>query len=272
MPVLLEFNRQYKSSKELTVPPPTISFTTFATKEEFKNARKSVELLINWVLEDFLSEKSIIYRYCFQMGLMAYPLHDSYLLETLPDQTKKHIEEQIHEISIFLLKYLLHFCLSGYVLEDISKKIINELSESYLELDFDGINNDQDTINLWINTLPKTKHLDLYDTTLVNLIDEIISPCNYNCEIIFLKISEYKCIDWIWMKQQILTLYTQGFRYPVLELNSLGEFNIVIINTNDEPNLSLLTKHINFEKQFIFRQSINSVKMSLIQTWEEVGA
>jgi hypothetical protein len=247
LPVLLEFNRQYKSSKELTVPPPTISFTTFATKEEFKNARKSVELLINWVLEDFLSEKSIIYRYCFQMGLMAYPLHDSYLLETLPDQTKKHIEEQIHEISIFLLKYLLHFCLSGYVLEDISKKIINELSESYLELDFDGINNDQDTINLWINNIPKTKHLDLYDTTLVNLIDEITPPCNYNCEIASLEISEYKYIDWIWMKQQILNLYTQGFRYPVLELNSLGEFNIVIINTNDEPNLSLLTKHINFD-------------------------
>ena len=273
LPVLLEFKRQYESSKELTVPPPTVSFTTFGTTEKFKEAKQSVELFVNWVLEDFLFEQNVIYSYCFQIGLITYPLHDSYYsFETLPDLTKKYTEEQIYEFSIFLLKNLLHFCLSDYILEGFSKKIINELSESYLELDFDSINDDQDTINLWIKNIPKTKYLDLYDTILVNLIDEITPPCNYNCEITSLEISEYKCIDWIWMKQQILNLYTKGFRYPVLELNSLGEFNIVIINTNDEPDLGVLTKQINFEKQFIFRRSINDIQMYVIQKWEEVGA
>ena len=47
---------------------------------------------------------------------------------------------------------------------------------------------------------------------------------------------------------------------------------IDIINTNDEPDLGVLTKQINFEKQFIFRRSINDIQMYVIQKWEEVGA
>lgn len=266
-PILLELGIQYKSSENLTVPPPKVRFSTTGN---FQEALLSIQALINWIDKEFLSHQNEIYRICFDLGLTAYPLLDDYLTCGLSNEERKAIEEHICKISVLLLKTIVHICLSSdYIALETAESVIKKVLRFYFECDSLSVTKqNKDSLISLIDDVAKNKHIELYNNVLMNLIDEVTPSINYDMSLSS-NLSDYKFIDWIWIKEEILNLRKNRVNCPAIKVNPLGEFDIVDISQEDYA--SLLSNKIDFEREFIFIISGNQNDVILINKWEELG-
>ncbi|MFB2897823.1 hypothetical protein ACE1CI_33315 [Aerosakkonemataceae cyanobacterium BLCC-F50] len=258
-PILLELGRQYNLSRTLTIPPPTIKVTT---NSDFENALLSVQALVDWIREEFLSNYSEMYDICFSLGLISHCLLDSYLACGVAPEQKIFIEEEIINISSSILITIVNVCLSDSLEEKIKQSILNKILLYYL--DINDLNDLKKSLFDSIEQIPKEKHLQLYHSILINLISEIIPPINVNC-LPSLNLSDYKEIDWIWIKEEILRWRKNGIWFPAVEVNDLGEVNIVKIHEED-----WLNNQIDLTEEFILRICCNDIITYLVKKWKEI--
>lgn len=259
--VLLELVVQYSSSSELNVPPPVMKFHPSKNFEEALETNKS---LINWIYTEFLGRKGEIHAECFIIGLDIHPLMDEYFSCTLPEDYKKFIVEKVVASSTRLLKRIARECLSDYTSVESVQNAIDVFSNEYLSCNALGIS-EESLISL-VDDIPNEKHLSLYHNVLMELLDSFLLPVNYRVPP-SQNLSEYKHLDWVWIREEILRFRERGIEFPALKANLMEQIGIVDIGK--EVYASSLKK-IDFRYQFVFITSSNAMDMAFIRDWGEV--
>ncbi|MBW4519542.1 MAG: hypothetical protein KME16_07555 [Scytolyngbya sp. HA4215-MV1] len=259
-PILLELGAQYGSSSKLNVPPPTVKFRS---NKNFEEGLESILSLIDWMLTEFLDEKRDIHAECFRVGLIIYPLMDEYFSCTLPESQKASIVEKVIASSTSFLKWIASQCLSDYTSVECVQNIINIFSTEYLSCQVSHVT--EKSLASLVDDIPHEKHFDFYHEILMDLLDEIVLPVNYRISP-SQNLSEYKHLDWIWIREEILRFRESGIEFPALKANLMEQVGIVDISR--EVYASALK--IDFRHQFIFITSSNGMEMALVRNWEEV--
>ena len=262
---LLEVAIRYGKSNSLTVPPPAIKITT---TKNFEDALSSIQSFVDWMYNHFLTEENQIHSICFELGLKCHPLLDSYLTYMLSDEHKKDLEENVCNSSIYLLKNIAKACLSEdlYLPDKEVKDIINDLSNNYLEKNINQMTIEK--IFTLIDNISNNKHLNLYHTKLMDLLDRLILPVTHDNQISS-NFSDYKNIDWIWIRERMLYLREKENLFPAVIVDINGFVNIV--DCSKEDYIIPLKDKIDFKNNFLFIILSTGIKTVLIKEWKEVS-
>lgn len=264
-PTLVEIAKIYVESSSVTVPPPAIKVRT---AKEFEEGLLSIQSFIEWMNDYFFTEQYTIQRLCFQLGLGVHPLLDSYLICGLNNEQKENLEDDVCNTSNYFLKNIVKACFSEnqYFSDEEIDNIINDVSQKYLEYDIQQLSVAQ--IFLLIDKIPKNKHLKLYHTTLMNLLDSLVLPINHNNSL-SADLAEYQFIDWIWVREKILYLRERGVQFPGLKVDINGVFDIIDLSIYDY--LIPIKDQIDFKNNFPFLISNGGIQTLLVKEWKEVG-
>ena len=150
-----------------------------------------------------------------------------------------------------------------YTSVECNQKIINIFSNEYFNCEVLDVT--EKSLAALVDDIPHEKHFDLYHDILMDLLDEIALPVNYRIPP-SQSFSEYKYLDWIWIREEILRFRESGIEFPALKANLMDQVGIVDISR--EVYASALK--IDFRHQFIFITSSNGMEMALVRSWEEV--
>ncbi|GCL41733.1 hypothetical protein [Dolichospermum planctonicum] len=263
---LLEVSIRYGKSKSLTIPPPVIKITT---TENFEDALSSIQSFIDWIYNDFLKEENQIHNICFELGLRCHPLLDSYFDCVLSDELRNDLEENVCNTSIYLLKNIAYACSSPehlYLPDEEIRDIINDLAKDYLEDDIHQTNLEE--IFILIDNVPRNKHLGLYHNKLINLLDRLILPLTHDDQF-STNLSDYKNIDWIWIRERMLHLREKQNLFPAVRVDISGFVHIV--DCSKEEYSSFFKDRIDFKNNFLLIASYSGVENVLIKEWKELG-
>jgi hypothetical protein len=266
---LLEVSIRYGKSSSLTVPPPTIK-TRIA--DNFEDALSSIQSFIDWMYNHFLTEENQIHKICFQLGVESYPLLDSYFDCVLSEELRNDLEENVCSTSIYLLKNIAYACSSPedlYLPDEEIRDIINDLAKDYLEDDIHQTN--LEGIFILIDNVPRNKHLGLYHNKLMNLLDRLIPPVTHGeDDKLSSNLSDYKNIDWIWIRERMLILREKQNLFPAVKVDINGF--VEIVDCTKEEYSSFFKDRIDFTNNFLLIASYGyDIKKVLIKEWKEVG-
>ena len=258
--VLMELFAQYNSSDDLKKCPPLIKFNIDG---EFEKSLEEITSLVDWIFSEFLQGKRTIHRECFNVGLIMYPLLDELFSGTLPEKNRKSISKRVIDSSTNILKLIATECLSEYTATESIEIVMGTFSEKYL--DNCEVNFNKEALLSLVKKVSDESHLSLYHDTLMDLIDMFTIPINYR-NFSSQKLSEYKYIDWTWIREEILGRKRNKAVFPALRINSMGR--VEIIDVAKEVYFSGF-KHINLEEEFIFVTSSSSMEMAIVHKWNE---
>lgn len=256
---VLELGSQYSSSNELNIPPPVVKFRS---ENGFEEAFESIQQLIDWIHAEFLGRTRNIHSECFMVGCTVHPLMDEYFACSISEMEKSLIIERVVTSSVSLLKWIANQCLSDKISLECVENTLSVIASEYLD-DTQSIS--RNSVLSVIDGITHETHFRLYESTLMNLLDQLILPINYKSDV-SQNLSEYNHLDWIWIREEILDLREHGVEFPALKVNLIGEVGIVDISK--EVYASVL--NIDFENQFVFITCSNEMEMMLIRSWDEV--
>ncbi len=259
-PILLELGAQYSTSSELNVPPPVVKFRSI---NNFAEALSTIESLVNWIQTEFLGESRDIHAECFMVGLIIHPLMDEYFSCMLPEARKTSMVERVVDSSTYLLKWIVAACLSDYASIESVQNVINIFSNEYLNCETSSIT--KESLASLVDNISHEKHFGSYHDILMDLLDEFLLPINYRIPP-SQHFSEYKYLDWIWIREEILRLRDSGIEFPALNINLMEQVSIVDIS----KKIYATSLKVDFRHQFVFVTSLNGMEMALVRNWEEV--
>ena len=260
-PVILELGMQYSSSSRLDTPPPPVKFRSHSNFEE---ALESIECLINWIYTEFLDETEDIHSECFTIGLIIHPLMDQYFSSGLTESQKASFEERVIASSISLLNWLASQCLPDYRSLKYTQHIFYILSNTYFNCEVKNIT--RESLPFMIDSIAPKLHLDLYHNILIDLLDDLVLPINYG-SLPSQNLSEYKYLDWSWIRKEILHFRERGIELPALKVDLMQQVSTVDISKKDYASCL----KIDFRHQFIFITCFSyGVEMAFIRNWDEV--
>lgn len=181
----------------------------------------------------------------------------------LPESQKASIAERVITSSTRFLKWIASQCLSDYTSVECAQNIIDIFSNEYLGCEVSHVT--EKSLASLVDDISHEKHFDFYPDILMDLLDEIVLPVNHRIPP-SQNFSEYKHLDWIWIREEILRFRESGIKFPALKANLMEQVGIVDISR--EVYASALK--IDFRHQFIFITSSNGMEMALVRSWEEV--
>lgn len=102
----------------------------------------------------------------------------------------------------------------------------------------------------------------------MDLLDRLILLVTHDNQISS-NVSDYKNIDWIWIRERILYLKQKENIFPGVRIDINGY--VCIIDCSKEEYISIFKDIIDFKNNFLLIVSYSHSEEVLIKEWKEIG-
>lgn len=198
---------------EMTTPPPKIIFGGYNADRE---AGAEVQALAQWIADHFIGKRSQLLRIGFSLGLESHGLYDAAIAAEPNGVVRKEYIVKIAGVA------------RDFLLASVDRLLADGVSENERVLLWRTLENDAEIelpqrlpvgkLEGAIKGIPDERAVNMLPGAIVPLVDSWCPQLGHR-----LAPAKLTGFDWVWIKEQVVALRSQGVEHPGVMLSPNGE-------------------------------------------------